>query len=343
MKNQLITSLLILLMISSCKNKEETKAISNSETEDSIQSEPEKKEEVNVVKKEIKEFSWDDIQESTVDIGAYPYITPPKGMIVDKNTSATKSYDFDKLEMYDGNSFFVLEGKVERMKIIMDGDKEWQQYFFDKSVSEYLKSIGAKMIYNDQFPYELTQKWGETPNEIYEHMHEFYAGDVVNLPISMYVLKTSNKKIGFQVSSDSSIIGVVEMEDFKQTIEKITADKMLSEINTNGFATLHINFETGKSRIKSESYEIVNEIVKMMKANPDLKISIEGHTDNVGNEESNLKLSKNRARSVLMSLTDENIDESRLQSNGFGASKPVENNATDEGKAKNRRVEIRKI
>ena len=69
-------------------------------------------------------FSWEGIPESIIDIGAHPYITPPKGMIIDKNES--KSYEFDKLEMYDGNTFFILDGKVERMRIIMDGDKEWQ-------------------------------------------------------------------------------------------------------------------------------------------------------------------------------------------------------------------------
>jgi outer membrane protein OmpA-like peptidoglycan-associated protein len=286
-------------------------------------------------------FSWEGIPESIIDIGAYPYITPPKGMIIDKNES--KSYEFDKLEMYDGNTFFILDGKVERMRIAMDGDKKWQQYLFDKSISEYLKSIGAKLIFENQIPYELTQKWGDNPNAIYQHMHEFYAGDVVNGTISMYVLKTADKKIGFQISSKSRTIGVVEYQDFKQTIEKITADDILDEIKNKGYSTLHINFETGKSRISPNSYDVVNEIVKMMKANTSLKISIEGHTDNTGDEESNMKLSKNRARSVQMSLTDENIDASRLKSEGFGQTKPIEDNTTEEGKAKNRRVVIRKI
>ena len=174
-------------------------------------------------------------------------------------------------------------------------------------------------------------------------MRQFYAGDVINGPISMYILKTADKKIGFQISSKSRTIGVVEYQDFKQTIEKITADDILDEINNKGYATLHINFDTGKSRISPDSYDVVNEIVKMMKANTSLKISIEGHTDNTGNEESNIKLSKNRARSVLMSLTDENIDASRLKSEGFGQTKPIEDNTTEEGKAKNRRVELRKI
>ncbi|WP_198553835.1 hypothetical protein [Tenacibaculum sp. Bg11-29] len=210
-------------------------------------------------KKKESKSSWENVSESKVDIRAYPYITPSKGMVVDKNES--KSY------VFDGNTLFVLNGKVERLRIIMDGDKEWQQYLFDKSVSEYLKSIGEKLIFDRQIPYELTQKWEDTPNAVYKYMQEFYVGDVVNGPISMYVLKTVDRKIGFQISSKYKTIGVVENENFKQTIEKVTADDILDKINTKGYATLHINFETGKSRIKTDSYGVINEIAKMMKAN----------------------------------------------------------------------------
>lgn len=334
MRRTYLISLLTIATLLACKDQKIEPPITKTK-ETTTANKVESKENIT------KDFFWEGIHESTVDIGAYPYITPPKSMIVDKNES--KSYEFDKLEMYDGNTFFILDGKVERMRILMVGDKKWQQYLFDKSISEYLKSIGAKLIFENQIPYELTQKWGDNPNAIYQHMHEFYAGDVVNGPISMYVLKTANKKIGFQISSKSRTIGVVEYQDFKQTIEKITADDILNEINNKGYATLYINFDSGKSRISPDSYDVVSEIAKMMKANTSLKISIEGHTDNTGDEESNMKLSKNRARSVLMSLTNENIDKSRLKSEGFGQTKPIEDNTTEEGKAKNRRVELRKI
>ncbi|MFC4635326.1 OmpA family protein [Dokdonia ponticola] len=288
-----------------------------------------------------KPFSWDDIEESTADIGAYPYIQPPKGMLVDNEYSTY--YEFDKLEFFNGNSFFVLDGKVERLKIKMEDDKEWQEYYFQKSVSDYLKSIGAQQLFDSQIPTEFTQKWGADPNSIYEHMNEFYSGDVVNYPVSLFLLKTPNKKIGFQVSSTSRSIGIVEQKVFEQTIEKITANKMINDINTKGFTTLFINFDTGKSRIKAESYEVINEISKMLKSNPDLKISIEGHTDDAGNPEDNMRLSESRAQAVLLALTDEDVEASRLQGIGFGQTKPIETNTTKEGKAKNRRVELRKI
>lgn len=341
-KIYLISSLFIITALISCNNDKKTNKNQSEEVIDKEIPVSNKNVEVkDASNKPLQEFSWDNIPESKADIGAYPYITPPKGMIIDENES--ESFEFDKLELFNGNSFFVVDGKVKRISIKMDGDKEWQQYFFDKSVSEYLKSIGAKLIFDGQIPSELTQNWGADPNTIYKHMHEFYAGDVVNHPVSLYVLKTSDKKIGFQVSSNSRTIGVVENKDFEQTIEKITAEDIINEINSKGFISLHINFDTGKSSIKADSYEIISEITKMLNANPGLKISIEGHTDNVGDKTSNMKLSKNRAKAVLLSLVDEGIQESRLKSEGFGQTKPIGDNETEEGKAQNRRVELKKI
>lgn len=326
------------ITILGCNNK--TKKLSESEkvitTKDSV-----KANKTNSDIEKVKLFSWDDIQESTADIGAYPYIQPPKGMLVDREYST--SYEFDRLEFFNGNSFFVLDGKVERLKIKMEDDKEWQEYYFQKSVSDYLTSIGAQLIFDGQIPTKFTQKWGADPNSIYEHMHQFYAADVVNQPVSFYVLKTPTQKIGFQIGSNIQSIGVVEHENFVQTIEKISADDIFKAIEKEGVATLYINFDTGKSRIKATSYKIIGEVAKMMSNNPNLKISIEGHTDDTGNPEDNMRLSESRAQAVLLALTDEDVDASRLQSKGFGQTKPIDANTTEEGKAKNRRVELRKI
>jgi len=122
--------------------------------------------------------------------------------------------------------------------------------------------------------------------------------------------------------------------------QEIEANEMFEAISKDGFIALYINFETGKSDIKPESQGIVDQIAEMLKQNPTLKVSIEGHTDNVGSDKSNQTLSENRAKSVMNGLIAKDIDKSRLTSKGYGASKPIAENKTDDGKAKNRRVEI---
>jgi len=104
-----------------------------------------------------------------------------------------------------------------------------------------------------------------------------------------------------------------------------------------------IKFDVNKATLKPESMGPINRIYKLMKKQPGLKFSVEGHTDSDGDEASNLKLSKARAKTVMNKLISMGIAKSRLKYTGFGESKPIDNNDTPEGKANNRRVEFVKF
>jgi outer membrane protein OmpA-like peptidoglycan-associated protein len=102
-----------------------------------------------------------------------------------------------------------------------------------------------------------------------------------------------------------------------------------------------IYFDFDKDTIKPESEPVLKEIVKAMTDNPDWKLSVEGHTDNIGPDAHNLDLSKRRAASVKRALVEQyQITPDRLVTDGFGASRPVDRNDTLEGRARNRRVEL---
>jgi OmpA-OmpF porin, OOP family len=118
------------------------------------------------------------------------------------------------------------------------------------------------------------------------------------------------------------------------------SDVMVNELNKTGFVTVYINFETGKADIIPESQTIVDQVADMLKSNDSLKVSIEGHTDNVGTAAFNKTLSENRAKSVMDAIIARGIENSRLSAKGWGQEKPIGDNKTEEGRAKNRRVEI---
>ena len=136
------------------------------------------------------------------------------------------------------------------------------------------------------------------------------------------------------IAHDLSVLEVGQMK------QEITANEMLDALNKDGFIALNILFETGKSSIQSESLPIVDQIFELLNSDSALKISIEGHTDNVGDAAANKKLSNDRAKSVMDALIAKGVDKSRLSFIGWGQEKPVADNRTEEGKAKNRRVEI---
>lgn len=120
------------------------------------------------------------------------------------------------------------------------------------------------------------------------------------------------------------------------------ADSMSQSINATGKVALYgIYFDFGKAVLKPESDPTLAEIVKLLQAGPNLKLYVVGHTDNVGTLDANLQLSRDRADAVVKALIGKyGIAASRLQPLGVGPAAPVESNKTEEGRAKNRRVEL---
>ncbi|HEY3380654.1 MAG TPA: OmpA family protein [Vicinamibacterales bacterium] len=132
-------------------------------------------------------------------------------------------------------------------------------------------------------------------------------------------------------------VDVIEVEAMTQ---EVAASDMLDALNKNGFIALYINFDTGKADIKPESQATIAQIVTLLKDNPALRVSVEGHTDNVGTAAGNKTLSEQRAKSVVAAVVKGGIAAGRLGAVGWGQEKPVADNRSEEGRGKNRRVEI---
>ncbi len=110
-----------------------------------------------------------------------------------------------------------------------------------------------------------------------------------------------------------------------------------------GRVALYIQFDTGKATIRAESQPTIDQVVKLMTDNPKLKLRVEGHTDDVGAAKDNQLLSEQRAGAVREALINAGIEATRLSAAGFGESRPIGDNTTEEGRAKNRRVELVKM
>jgi OOP family OmpA-OmpF porin len=134
---------------------------------------------------------------------------------------------------------------------------------------------------------------------------------------------------------------IVERQAMEQTIQG-NAGSWLSDITTTGHAAVYgIYFDTDKADIKPESEPALAEMAKLLKNNPALNVFIVGHTDNTGTFEHNMKLSLDRATSVVNALVSKHaIAAARLKPYGVASLAPVASNKTEDGKAKNRRVEL---
>jgi OOP family OmpA-OmpF porin len=157
-----------------------------------------------------------------------------------------------------------------------------------------------------------------------------YPGNFNQLKVEMNSSNYTNDQIGYYVSNFKIATGAPDLKS-----------KLVDE---GKLVTTGIRFDNNSDNIRNESYGTINEIAKVIKANPELKIRIVGHTDATGSAADNLALSKKRADAVIKVLTENySIPSSQMQADGKGSTAPVGDNKTAEGRAMNRRVEFIKM
>lgn len=145
------------------------------------------------------------------------------------------------------------------------------------------------------------------------------------------------------VVGDAYDITVVKQKQMEQVMTA-NAEGWAQQVNQSGRVSVYgINFDTAKSVIRPDSEPALNEVLKLLQANPTWAMLVAGHTDNVGAAATNLTLSRQRAQSVIAWLTTHGVDEARLVPSGFGDTRPVADNKDEAGRQKNRRVDLVKV
>lgn len=232
----------------------------------------------------------------------------------------TNNKEFDSYKFFNGKSLIAVEGKLYQTAYCQkEGDKRVSELQIRRNFVTAIKKMGGTIL-------------AEGTSDLYGDNR----GDVTI--VTAKVTKGAKEAwIEVWPWSECYTLTVVEKEVMKQ---EVSATDMLNALNKDGYVALDINFDTGKSTIRDESRPMIEQIVKLLKDNADLKLSIEGHTDNVGDAKSNKTLSEQRAKSVMDAITKAGVDGRRLSAVGYGQEKPVADNRTDEGRAKNRRVEL---
>ena len=138
-----------------------------------------------------------------------------------------------------------------------------------------------------------------------------------------------------------AVVDLVEAKAREQKMVTVQAGEMAKAISNEGRIALYgIYFDFNKADVKSESAPTLDQMTKLLKDNPSLKLLVVGHTDNVGNFPFNMDLSQRRAAAVVAALNARGVSKERLTSAGVSFASPIATNKTEEGRAKNRRVEL---
>lgn len=283
-------------------------------------------------------FDISSIPVSDHNLGEFPFFSFPEGMT---NQNRPVERKFDRLFFAIDGTMTPLEGRVWKTNVTMErgSTDAWSLPYFEKSYDEAIKAVGGVKIYDGGISREEYNRYNELATYLGEDGSIGYTGQT----IKVYAIRRGDGgDVYIQLTGNTAAgkINVLQTEPFKQTITMLNADQIQQELAENGKAVLYINFDVDKATLKPEGRTAVQEIVKTLNNDQTLSLRVEGHTDNTGNADHNKKLSQDRANTVLEELTASGIDGSRLKAIGHGAEKPLVANDSEEGKAKNRRVEL---
>ena len=350
--NSLAVAISFLLMFS-CKNNDAHNQEAETSTETVL---PEKAGQAETETKETEKtnvaFDINSIPLADDLNGSFPYFKLPEGYTFTdpgKYHGPGVTKDVDMEYFYNHGIYFPMEGKTYKAVIRVDSDKFKDRTFsvleIKKSFDELIEGLGGKKINNGE-PIQSGERdrlKKEAPQAFADgFMHSCNNADNVHT----YVIRTKDKSVFVQyniVGAEQASITVLEPKAFENKMSLIPAAEIKKQLDENGKAILYINFDTDEATLKPEGKKFVAEIKKLLLNDMKLKISIDGHTDNMGQAARNTELSQQRAQTVLKELTAGGIDAARLTAKGFGSEKPLVANDSESNKAKNRRVELIKI
>jgi OmpA-OmpF porin, OOP family len=231
--------------------------------------------------------------------------------------SEYKENEFDSYKFIGGDKkVLIIEGhKYSILYKLNSGATDPGALKVTRNMQDALKKIGGKVLLDDTFN-----------------------------KLSTVLVQKDSKETWIEVRCYSGImfrLTIVEREIMKQEVVA-NAEAMGNDINNTGHVSVYgIFFDTGKAEIKPESDTAIAQISKLLKNIVSLKLYVVGHTDNAGTIDANVKLSKDRADAVVNSLINRyGIPAERLKSYGIASLSPVASNDTEEGRARNRRVEL---
>ena len=242
-----------------------------------------------------------------------------------------------------------LEGKITKISYYLPEDRSTLEVF--RNYEDALKAEGFEILYTCSnkecggryFNHKVVEYKGGFGDNYYEqrYLAAKLSRDEGDVYVSLYTVKNTTGG-GPDRNHIYTQVDVIEIAPMDEGLVTVDADAMAEEVFKTGSISIYgILFDFDKADIKPESNATIKEIATLLNNNPDLKLFIVGHTDNKGSLEYNTDLSQKRAQAVVTVLVNEHgIDSSRIIPKGLGFLAPVASNSTEEGRAKNRRVEL---
>lgn len=273
---------------------------------------------------------------STVALGDFPYITLPEGYSADGRVDKTKK--FARFPFWVDGAAQWVEGRYRLLNFDADEEAAYSQLEVRRNIDAVVAQMGGVEVSEGTVPESVIEGWGDAV------MVEFNGGigDIHNEPATTYLIRRDDGNVWIHLVANSSEAWMVvgQEEGFAQTAALRPASELRNALDSTGKVALQVNFATDGTDVLPDSRPQIDQVVKLLTDDPSLQLAIHGHTDNAGDAAHNRTLSEGRAEAVRALLVASGVDTGRLQAQGHGDSQPVADNASDSGRAQNRRVEL---
>jgi len=293
-------------------------------------------------------FSVEKIPLTSVPLPPFPLLSYPE-KVPENVRRNERVIDFDEAYVVAGSTLHKVEGKIW-LRRFSHSSADMSAAGIRRNYQQALEALGGVKIdgVKPTDP-ELVAREGGDVEKVLAKLRlpdagaRFQDRDIATY--DSYLIRTAQRNAWVTVMNDSlnTWVMVVEEKALQQSVKVLTAESMATALDTDGHLALYLSFDTNKTTLQADSESVLAEVVKLMKSDSNLRLRIEGHTDNVGNDAHNQTLSSGRADSVKAALVAKEIDGARLEAKGFGATRPVADNGNEEGRVKNRRVELVKL
>jgi outer membrane protein OmpA-like peptidoglycan-associated protein len=231
--------------------------------------------------------------------------------------------EFDEAMFFDGKALQTIEGrKWFREYSLREGATTASELQITRNYANALKAAGGTVLFEGVCQGEK-------------------CADFEGVRFVTGRMKKGDKEVWLLVQPQAGgswyELTALEKQAMKQDV---TASGLWEELSAKGHVALYVNFDTNRAEIRQDSLPMIEQVTALLREQPGLALVVEGHTDNTGIAARNKALSEARAKSVVAALVERGIDAKRLAAAGFGAERPIASNATEDGRAQNRRVEL---
>ena len=268
--------------------------------------------------------------------GEFPYLSMPAGY---DQGNRPKQRDFDMYPFWTGSGFEEVEGRTWAGQVAAP-ERARSMHEVRRNLEAMMAEAGGTLVFEGRIPREASERYGFDLKSPYSEGTNFSWHDYESRVYRVDLPPGRQVWVHARLEYNSAGWVVAEREGFVQTTALLPAVALKRQLDADGRVAIQVNFAVDKADILPDSQPQIEQVLALLREDPALRLSIDGHTDASGDAAHNLRLSEARARSVVAALTGEGIDASRLEAKGHGQSRPLADNATDDGRAKNRRVEL---